>query len=95
MVLQQEKSDFILAMIIEIEGHESRNNWTLMKNIEVRSKHKIKMVRSIFFIHLVFQAQEITRWKFNEKKSRLCVHGGMQQWGVNYWENYDSVVNWR
>ena len=26
-------------------------------------------------------------------KSRLCVHGEMQQWGVNYWETYAPVVN--
>ena len=26
-------------------------------------------------------------------KYRLCAHGGMQQWGVNYWETYSPVVN--
>ncbi len=23
----------------------------------------------------------------------LCAHGGMQQWGVSYWEMYSLVVN--
>eukprot|EP00957_Ditylum_brightwellii_P140542 10707434-Ditylum_brightwellii.AAC.1 len=27
-------------------------------------------------------------------KARLCAHGGMQQWGVNFWETYSPVVNW-
>ena len=27
-------------------------------------------------------------------KAILCAHGGMQQWGVNYWETYSPVVNW-
>ena len=27
-------------------------------------------------------------------KYRLCVHGGMQKWGVNCWETYYPVVNW-
>ena len=27
-------------------------------------------------------------------KARLFSHGGMQQWGVNYWETYSPVVNW-
>ena len=43
-------------------------------------------------------------WSFKKKidpygclikhKSCICSHGGMQQWGVNYWENYSPVVNW-
>ena len=33
MFLQPEKSDFILAMIKEVEAYEARNNWTHMKNI--------------------------------------------------------------
>ena len=27
-------------------------------------------------------------------KARLCAHGGIQRWGVNYWETYAPVVNW-
>ena len=26
-------------------------------------------------------------------KARFCAHGGMQQWGDNYWETYSPVVN--
>ena len=24
----------------------------------------------------------------------MCAYGGMQQWGVNYWETYYPVVRW-
>ena len=42
MMLQPEKSNFILAKIKEVEAHEARSHWTLMKNIEVNNKHKNK-----------------------------------------------------
>eukprot|EP00957_Ditylum_brightwellii_P185840 14149142-Ditylum_brightwellii.AAC.3 len=24
----------------------------------------------------------------------MCAHGGMQQWGIDFWETYRLVVNW-
>jgi hypothetical protein len=42
-------------------------------------------------------------WSFKRKqrpdgtlvkhKARLCAHGGMQQWGTNYWETNSPVAN--
>ncbi len=29
----------------------------------------------------------------NTHKVHLWAHGGMQQWGVSYWETYTPVVN--
>ena len=47
----------------------------------------------------------ISIWSFKRKRApdgrlvkdkyRLCNHGVMQQLGVNYWETYSPVVNWR
>ena len=43
-------------------------------------------------------------WSFKRKrkpdrtitkyKARLCCHGIQQEWGVNYWDTYSSVVSW-
>ena len=42
MLLQPDKSDFILATIKQVEAHKARNNCTLMKTIEVNNNHKNK-----------------------------------------------------
>ena len=42
MLLQPDKSYFIIAMIKEVESHEAINHWTLMKNSKVNNKHKNK-----------------------------------------------------
>ena len=46
MLLQPDNSCFILAKIKEVETHESRSHWKLMKKSEVNNKHKINMVNS-------------------------------------------------
>ena len=43
-------------------------------------------------------------WSFKRKrfpsgalmkhKAQLCAHGGMQIWGIDFWETYSPVVNW-
>ena len=49
MLLQPNKSYFLLAMIKYIEAQKSRSFWTLMKNSEVNNKHKTKMGNSKIF----------------------------------------------
>ena len=41
-----------------------------------------------------FKRKRFLDGSLNKHKARLCAHGGMQQWGVNYWETYSPVVNW-
>jgi hypothetical protein len=41
-----------------------------------------------------FKRKRFPDGTLNKYKARLCAHGGMQEWGVNYWETYAPVVNW-
>ena len=41
-----------------------------------------------------FKRKRFPDGRLNKHKARLCAHGGMQTWGVNYWETYAPTVNW-
>ena len=82
-------------MIKDIEAHQSRNNWTLIKNIEAKNKHKnkdgkIKTILSIWY----FKRKRFPDGILMKHKSILCANGVMQSWEVNYSETYTPVVNW-
>ena len=80
MLLQPEKSDFIICMIKEVEEHEAISHWTLTKKGEVNNKHKNKYGKLNTILYI---------WSFNRKifpngiltrhKPRLCAYGGMKQ----------------
>ena len=42
ILLKPDKTDFILAVIKEVEAHEPRSNWEPMTKSEVKFKHKNK-----------------------------------------------------
>ena len=79
MLFQPENSDFILAMIEEVEAHGARSRWKLMKNIEGKNKHKnndgeLKTILSILY----FRCKRFPDGILMKQKFRLCSHGGMQ-----------------
>jgi hypothetical protein len=85
---QDDAKDFIQAMTKEIDDHESRNHWTMM----LRSDMPVnaKTILSIWS----FKRKRHPDGRLNKHKARICAHGGMQQWGIDYWETYSPVVNW-
>ena len=88
MLKQDDSAEFIKAMVKETRDHESRGHWEVVK----RSSLPIgtKTIQAIWS----FKRKRFPDGTLNKYKARLCAHGGMQQWGVNYWETYAPVVNW-
>ena len=41
-----------------------------------------------------FKRKRFPDGSIHKHKARLCAHGVMQQYGVNYWETYSLKVNW-
>ena len=95
MLFQPDKSYLILENIKEVESHEDRSTWTLMKNSEVKNKHKNKdgKLKNILCIWS-FKLSRFPYGRLMKHKYMLCVHGEIQKWGVKYWENYAPVLNW-
>ena len=84
---QEDRLDFVAAMEKEIEDHESRKHWSIVKRSSLPKDAKpIKAIWS-------FKRKRRPDGTLLKHKARLCAHGGMQQWDNNYWETYSPVVN--
>ena len=88
MMKEADRADFINAMIDEVRSHEDNGHWELATRSSI--PRGIKPILAIWS----FKRKRFPDGTLNKHKARLCAHGGMQQWGVNYWETYSPVVNW-
>ena len=88
MLKQEDKSDFMKAMSVEVREHEKRHHWEVVKRSTLPKG--TKTIQSIW----AFKRKRFPSGLLLKHKARLCAHGGMQQWGINYWETYAPVVNW-
>ena len=52
-MLQSDNSDFILAMNKEVETHEARIHWALMKKVKLKISKKVNMGSSGLFYSFV------------------------------------------
>ena len=88
MLKQEIHLEVIQAMMQEVNDHESRNHWSFMRHSSLPLG--AKTIMSIWF----FKRKCFTESQIMKHKARLCAHGGMQKWGIDYWETYFPVVNW-
>jgi hypothetical protein len=84
---QDDREDFIEAMIKELNDHHRNNHWRLVKRNTIGNVKTIKAIWS-------FKRKRRPDGSLLKHKARLCAHGGMQTHGENYWETYSPVVNW-
>ena len=88
MLKQPHAAKFVEAMIKEITDHEDRKHWIGIPRSSMPKE--TKTILAIWsFKRKRLPSGEILKWK-----ARLCCHGGMQQWGVNYWKTYAPIVGW-
>ena len=88
MLKQPDNHKFVEAMLVETAVHEKRNHWSTLLRKDMPAG--AKTIMSIWS----FKRKRIPDGQISKYKARLCAHGGMQSWGVDYWETYAPVVNW-
>ena len=84
---QKDAPNFIAVMHKEADDHDERRHWKIVKRSEVGNPQTILAIWP-------FKWKRHPNGSLNKHKAQLCAHGGMQQWGVDYWETFSPVVNW-
>ena len=84
-----DRDKFIEAMEKEVSDHIAKGHWRMIPKSQVPpgtpilpSVWAMKRKRRI-------ESREVYKWK-----ARLNLHGGKQEYGVNFWETYSPVVTW-
>ena len=80
--------EFAGSMVKEVQDHEDRGHWKIFERSNMPEGSKI--ILSV----CAFKIKRFMDGRINKYKFRMNAHGGMQRWGIDYWETYAPVVNW-
>jgi len=86
---QDDASEFVKAVVQEINGHVENEHWALVKRDTVPEDAQI--VPSVWSLRC---KRNLTMNAITKHKARLNLHGGKQIYGMNYYETYAPVVTW-
>ena len=84
----EDREDFKKAMVKEVDDLTKTHVWRLVPKTEVPKD--ARLIRLIWS----FKRKRNPLGELLKHKARLCVHGGMQRKGIDYWHTYAPVVNW-
>ena len=88
MLKQKDVANFVEAMLKEVSDHETWKHWVCV-HWSVMPEGTKTTLAIWSFKRKRLPDGTIVKWK-----ARLSCHGGMQKWGINYWETYATVVGW-
>ena len=88
-IRQPDSKQFVEAIVQEVNGHVDNQNWRLIKRSEVPEGEPIQ--QSVWAMR---RKRNLTTGEIVKHKARLNLHGGMQEYGVNYYDTHAPVVTW-
>ena len=86
---QPDAPEFVHAVIKEINGHVENKNWKIILRSEVPEGATV--VPSVWALR---RKRDLTTNEITKYKARLNLHGGKQEFGVNYFGTYAPVITW-
>ena len=86
---QPDASEFVKAMIKEINAHVNKKHWIVVKRSKVPSN--VDVIQAVWSMR---RKHDLTTNAITKYKARLNIHGGKQIYGMNYYKTYAPVVTW-
>lgn len=86
-IQEDERDEFVKAMVKELEDHRINNHWKLVHRSDIGNTKTVKAIWS-------FKRKRRPDGSLLKHKARLNAHGGMQIYGETYLDTYAPVVNW-
>jgi hypothetical protein len=84
-----DKREFLKAMQKEVEAHTEKKHWELVLRSDVPEGTRVLPAVWAMKRKRRITTREVYKWK-----ARLNIHGGKQEYGVNYWETYAATLSW-
>ena len=84
-----DSKEFVKAVVKEVNDHIEHKHWELIPREQVPKG--VKVLPSVWSMK---RKRDIKTQKVYKHKARLNLHGGKQEYGVNYFETYAPVVTW-
>jgi hypothetical protein len=76
-------------MLLEVKAHTDNGNWIIVRKTQVPMGTKILPA-----VWAMRRKRKIATGEVYKYKARLNVHGGKQEYGINFWETYAPVIAW-
>ena len=83
------RKEFIKAMVDEVNAHTEKGHWKIISRAKVP-----KGVKVLPAVWAMKRKRRILTCDVYKWKARLNIHGGKQEYGINYWETYAATLLW-
>jgi hypothetical protein len=86
---QPDAPKFFDAAVKEVESHNKNKNWKIISIEEVPKGTKV-----LDYVWSMKRKRRLLTNEIYKHKARLNIHGGQQQYGINFWDTFAPVVRW-